>query len=366
MAAEGFTPLTNADKDEEGKAHAQHGSESPKDQAKHRMEFVVLVLVWWVLAIYVAFMFKWTRAGDSTMAIHPLMLLWLVNMLAGLVAWLLSKLLQKVLHKGAPPEPLEWSNVGRLMALGLIEGLALVCLHWSALYMPTYERLMIQNINVPCLMIVAWFARFQKMTYLRAAVAVLMVVGGVLLGVGVVDNSGIATTFLGRATRIGLQLASIALFTGFWTASQHVTQRSETFRHLTKLQIVSFVQPVTGLFCFVLTLVLEIDGLLLENWLNPMLLLRVPALALGVLAITWSQFFIVQLSSAVTMGMLMDLLVFPLALPGLLLAREAYGGFSIAGFAVCCIATMIYVFSCLRKPGSEHANNATADPPPAT
>merc|ERR1712151_990517 len=144
---------------------------------------------------------------------------------------------------------------------------------------------------------------------------------------------------------LAFMLSSMALTAFKWSLIQFMTQRSRPGSYLalmSKMQLAARVQPITGLMCLLLAFFFEFDSITtLENyqWHE---LLRVPAMGLLITFITCSELKLVQLTSAVATGILMNLHHIPMVVAGIVLFGDKVAAKSIEGFALCLMGGFVY------------------------
>merc|ERR1712060_931323 len=128
---------------------------------------------------------------------------------------------------------------------------------------------------------------------------------------------------------------------------------------MSKLQLAAIVQPMTGLTCLVLAFYFESDTL--DQCFSGPLLLRVLAIALGITVITVSELRLVQLSSAVTCGVLINVHHVPMVLAGVLIFHDEVKMKSLYGFASCILGGMLYAYARYDDSETQHQNKAAVD-----
>merc|ERR1711972_390053 len=119
-----------------------------------------------------------------------------------------------------------------------------------------------------------------------------------------------------------------------WALIQVMTQRSPKssgLGRMSKLQLAALVQPITGLTCLMLAFYFERDTI--DRCLSLPVLLRSFVIALGITVITVSELKLVQLSSAVTCGVLINLHHVPIVLAGVVIFHDQVKMKSLYGFA---------------------------------
>jgi len=306
---------------------------------------------WWIAAVYVTMMFKL-----ATLALPPFTLTWLVNTCTGLLALLLAM----ALECGAPKLPeMQWEEGLRLAALGLAQGCEFGCLNKSLQYLTVSERTMLQNVNILLIMATAWACGLEKMTSLRFVACALLASGGLLQGLDSGSKSDLAESAqLAHVKGLAFMLTSMLLTAGKWSLVQLVTQRSEpgsALSRMSKLQLAARVQPVAGLVCLGLAGLFEARTLTLEHLLLSGVLLKVPLIAAGITVIQCSELKLVQLTSAVAVGVLMNLHHIPMVLAGVVFFHDSVDSLGLAGFASCLLGGLFYALARYAEATPEKA-----------
>merc|ERR1712060_665572 len=112
---------------------------------------------------------------------------------------------------------------------------------------------------------------------------------------------------------------------------------------MSKLQLAAIVQPMTGLTCLVLAFYFESDTL--DQCFSGPLLLRVLCISLGITLITVSELKLVELSSAVTCGVLINVHHIPMVLAGIVFFHDKLKLKSLYGFASCILGGCLYAYA---------------------
>merc|ERR1712039_580014 len=125
-----------------------------------------------------------------------------------------------------------------------------------------------------------------------------------------------------------------------WSLIQVMVQRSapnSALGKMSKLQLSAHVQPITGLVCCILAAFFESQKVCWNGLLAPELWQRLFSVALGITVITCSEMKLVQLTSAVACGVLINLHHIPMVFAGVLFFHDSLSVWRSIGF-VCCIA----------------------------
>jgi len=299
------------------------------------VRIVALTVLWWSAAVYVTLLLKLTATSvdKNEPVLPPFMLTWLVNWATGFICFVLGKVF---FQSGPLPQAMAVDRL-KLLALGLVAGCEIGFLNKSLQYITISERTMIQNLNVLLMMISAQFFGLEQLTALRILAGLLLAGGGVLQGmVSSHGDSKSADVTPGHPIGILCMTASLLLTAVKWIMIQFILQRSDPKSYLgqmSKLQFASRMQPITGVVCLVLAFAFEKQALARPDiLLSSEILLRVPALALGITVICCSELKLVQVTSAVATGVLMNLHHIPMVLAGVITFGEHVPLFSIYGF----------------------------------
>lgn len=322
------------------------------------LQVVLVTAVWWVAAVYVTLMFK-----VATPALQPFTLTWLVNTTTGIIAFLISHLASW----DAPPLPdMQWEEVGRLAALGLAQGCEYGCLNKSLQYLTVSERTMLSNMNVLLLMFAAWLCGLELLTCLRIIAGMLLAGGGMLQGLDSSHRSvsGASEEQATHCKGIAFLVTSLLLTAGKWLLVQLITQRSlpvSCLGRISKLQLTARVQPITGMVCLILAALFETRALSFEHLVGSGVLLNIPLIACGITVIQCSELKLVQLTSAVTCGVLMNLHHIPMVLAGVVFFHDRVDDVGLAGFACCLLGGLFYAAA--RRADQVAGEEATSPPP---
>jgi len=321
--------------------------ESLRTPSSSIVRIVLLTLLWWSAAVYVTLLLKLSAGsdgGEDAPILPPFMLTWLVNWATGFICFLLGKLL---FQSGPLPQAVGVDRL-KLLALGIVGGCEIGFLNKSLQYITISERTMIQNLNVLLMMLSAQLCGLEHLTTLRIIAGLLLAGGGVLQGM-VSSHGGDARDAErtpGHLIGIVFMVLSLLLTASKWVMIQFVLQRSDSNSYLgqmSKLQFAARIQPITGFVCLCLACLFEKEALVRPQTLwSTELLLRVPALAIGITVICCSELKLVQVTSAVATGVLMNLHHIPMVLAGVIVFGEHVPMFSIYGFVLNLVGGIIY------------------------
>ncbi|CAE8641921.1 unnamed protein product, partial [Polarella glacialis] len=186
----------------------------------------------------------------------------------------------------------------------------------------------------------------EKLTLLRLLAGTLLALGGSIQGFESSETQKLAESERAdHFTGILFMLASMCLTALKWMLIQIVTQRSppnSCLAQMSKLQINAAVQPVTGLTCLVLALAFESAALSPDRLLSQEVLLHVLLISVGITVIQVSELKLVQLTSAVATGVLMNVHHIPMVLAGVTFFHDKVDSLAIAGFALCILGGGLY------------------------
>jgi len=332
-------------------AWTPRGPSSQEDIMGWALRVFLVTALWWAAAIYVKLMFKLVVHT----ALPPFILTCLVSTTTGTIAWILS-LLQRC---NSPPMPRpRWDELGRVVLLGVMQGCEFGFLNKSLEGLSVTESTMLQNINVLFMMITAWMCDLENLSCLRICAGAILAAGGTLQGLS--SSGHKASSREGNAHIWGLVCMVISmLLTSFkWSLIQFMTQLSPPasfLGQLSKLQFAALVQPITGFVSLLLAAIFERGALFnLEELVTLDQLLRVPMIALGITVISCSELKVVELTSAVACGILINLHHIPMVMAGIITLHDTVDGQSIIGFVMCMIGGIIYAYSrYLDRKGGE-------------
>uniref|UniRef100_A0A7S4VWG1 Sugar phosphate transporter domain-containing protein n=1 Tax=Alexandrium monilatum TaxID=311494 RepID=A0A7S4VWG1_9DINO len=295
------------------------------------------------------------------LAVHtalPLFILTcLVSTTTGVISWTLS-ILQRCGSGSFMPRP-RWDELARVVLLGFMQGCEFGFLNKSLEGLSVTESTMLQNINVLFMMITAWLCDLESLTIVRVCAGMLLAAGGMLQGLA--SSGHHASAKDGDAHLWGLvcMVISMLLTSLKWSLIQFMTQLSlpaSFLGQLSKLQLAALVQPITGCVCFMLALIFEWDALCnFDKLVTLNLLMRVPVIAVGITMISCSELKVVELTSAVACGILINLHHIPMVMAGIIALHDTIDAQSIVGFALCVCGGIIYAYSrYLDKKAGSH------------
>lgn len=311
-------------------------------------QVILLTTLWWSAAIYVTLMFKMaTSSEDGEVMLPGFVLTFLVNTCTGVIAWVLTLLLP---CEGTPrPSEFQTPEWLKIVVLGVVTGCEMGCLNKSLEFLSISERTFFQNANVLFTMIAAQFLGLESLTGLRLLAGFLLACGGVLQAFACKEQHEQAERLAQAAHLQGMvfMVCSMLLTSVKFTLIQLMTQRSpptSALGRMSKLQLAALVQPITGLICVALAACFEMDAL--RHILDSReLLLRALWISLAITLIICTELKLVELTSAVTCGVLVNLHHIPIVLAGILLFNDPIQTSSWHGFALCLLGGCVYVYA---------------------
>lgn len=348
-------PTTEADMQAEVEPSFQ-GSSQCRSQFLHSFCLILLVLVWWVSAIFVVLTIKVTvgtrdAVDDGTAFPFPFALTAMTNALTGLLSLICSLAMQS--HGSEAPLPkMRWDETLILFTIGLIQGVEIGCNNKVLEFLAVSERTMLNSMNVLAMMCTALCWRLERLGILRAVAVICLTGGGILQGFGHDPKHGGSggglSGFMQPTHLKGVLILLSAMVIGAqrWALMQFVMQRSEStsaLGQMSKLRFMSFIMPVTGGVCFVLACWLESDALDPERILRPELGLSMLKIAVGVLALCFAELKLVHLTSAVAVNVLSTIHQIPIVLAGVFFFHEHINTFGLSGFGLCLAGALFYV-----------------------
>mmetsp|Transcript_21035 Transcript_21035/g.45564 ORF Transcript_21035/g.45564 Transcript_21035/m.45564 type:complete len:395 (-) Transcript_21035:51-1235(-) len=341
---------------------ALYSEEQHKGFSSPSLQVGVLIVVWWGASIYVTLMVKLTavgsvphpmvhgvQSGPSPPVIPPFLMTSMVNVVTGIFSWITAK----TLFRSATPIPSpSKSELGRILLLGAGQGFEIGCLNKSLQYITISERTMLQNSNILLMMLCAQIFGLERLTLPRILAGLLLVGGGVLQGLASSQqhhSKGAGNLQDAEHLRgIVFMLTSMLLTASKWSLIQCMTQRSEPnsfLQQVSKLQLSATVQPITGFVSFCLALFFEHDAIMSSSTWHSPLLWRVPTLALGIVIILGAELKLVEVTSAVATGVLMNLHHIPMVLVGVIIFHDQVSTTSIFGFGLCLLGGFVYAWA---------------------
>ncbi|CAK0859471.1 unnamed protein product, partial [Prorocentrum cordatum] len=284
---------------------------------------------------------------------------------------------QPALRNEPPPPRMEWNEVRKLVVIGCLQGVELGCNNKAIEFLPVSMKVMFHSMFVLFVMVSARAYGLERLDAPRLTAAVLILCGGVLQGWSVErrDAAGAASRSMEAQHLHGalLMLGAMLLGSQRWALIQIVMQRSpasSALGHLTKLQFVSRVLPVSGFVCLLLAVIWEQPAFAPSALAQPTLRSGVPGVALCIVLLTITELGVVRRTSAVALQVLATLHQIPIAFIGAAVFHETVGPLSLAGFGLCVLAALVYALARRREreeeacegeaPGGQRAGSGPA------
>lgn len=336
------------------------GHKIPKALWLQRLEIVMLISIWWVSAVVVVLVIRWTvEGGPDSLFPYAFAFTSLVQPAVGLLAWVLSKLQRR------PPLPKPTGlEVACLLALGLLQGGEIGLTNKALEFLTAATRTMISSTSVFFMMVFARLWGIESLGPLRVASAALFVVGGVCQAAGKSEAPGHLTQFKG----IVIQVGSILLSSQRWVLAQRVLQHSpkdSALGQMSKLQLLAITLPITGIVSLVLALICEGPVYSPELLLRPALAANFAVVTTGLAAMLWAELALVKRLSAVAFKVLSTVHLIPIVAAGVVFQHNHVGASAGGGFVICLIAAFVYAAA--RLEDERHARGpcfgATFDSP---
>lgn len=304
----------------------------------------VFVVLWWTSAILVTIMVKATASTATGRSIPPFFLTFCINTTTGLFSFILAS---TVKGQGGPlPSPPRMQLV-QIIGLGIIQGCEIGCLNKSLEFLSISERTMMQNFNVLLMMLTAQVLCLERLTCLRILAGILLVCGGMLQGWASQHQSNTETSVAHWQHIKGmLFMGSSMLLTSFkWSLIQIMTQKAPDgsyLKQMSKMQMSSRIQPITGIVCLALSFLFEFDALQDSSLYKSKQLYRVPVIATGITVIMCCELKLVEMTSAVATGVLMNLHHIPMVVAGIIFFHDTVTMESVGGFALALLGGFSY------------------------
>jgi len=340
----------------------------------------LMIAVWWSAAVLITITIKETvgskgkhKGGPFP---YPFALTAITNAVTAPAAWLISRWTKG--RDELPAPKMEWQEVGKLIAIGCLQGAELGCNNKAMEYLPVSIKVMLHSMFVLFVMVTARVYGLEPLECFRATAGALILCGGVLQGWSVErrDMAGAAARKMELQHAHGALLMLIAMLLGAqrWALVQIVIQRQSSHSalgRLTKLQFAARVLPVAGLVCLALASVFETPAFSAEALQQPALQHSVPIVATGIILLTVVELGVVRRTSAVALQVLVTLHQIPIAFVSAARFHERVSTMSVCGFGLCLLAAFIYAAARRRESQmkadqvdkaaqEEHARNGKA------
>jgi len=308
------------------------------------------------------------------------------------------------LYKGGAAAALQERHTA-LIAMGVLQGLALGAKNEALLLLSVSSRTMIFSTNVLVVMILARAFGLERLKKPKVVAALLLATGGALQGFvtfqemrqGDLPNTDEPQGYVLAIVALVLDALRWVLLQALFTSEASTPSapsdrdtapvQTTTVVHaplsggeesdrrdgvlpsprcgaedslpradlkevppkLSKLQMVSLVMWMTTPVCLFLSLFFEPSGIV-EASRNPMQIFGLVALlTIGVMGINLCEFGVVQWTSAVTFNVLSQLHSIPLVLAGVTFFGEEISGVQVLGFLFCMLGALLYSFVKARE-----------------
>jgi len=297
------------------------------------VQVTLLTLLWWTTAVIVVLYMKRTLTNFH----YPFAITWLCNTFCGLMALILAF----VIHP-EPLPPICQDEVMKLLIIGIVNGVEIGCCNKALESLSVSSNIMLGSVKVLFQMATALCWGLERLTWLRVLTGLVFVVGGFLQGYAKESAREDDVTSI---EGVFLQLTAIAIGSQRFAFLQYIMQRasSESFLgKMSKLQLVAGVLPITGVVCMCMAALFEAPSFRYEHLAQPQLYVSTLMLASGVVILVVAELKITQLTSAVTLQVLMTLHTIPIVLAGVLILDDDVSFLSAWGFVACLIAALLY------------------------
>lgn len=304
-----------------------------------------LVVTWWSTAVLITLQIK-TLIGAGGSFPYTFALTGLINSLSGMLAGALAC---TVLASSPPAPSMQWHEVAKLFMIGAIQGIEYGCGNKSLDYLSISARTMFGSITVLMMMLTARFWGLERLDLVRLVVASLLVTGGALQGLDINENAKHAESS-SYARGICLQFVAMLAASQRVALVQFVTQRSphgSALAHMSKskVHLVKWTYPITGIVCFAFSFAFEMDGLESARLFQGDLTAKVLMLAAGVVVVTIAELEIVRVTSAVALAVLGTVHQIPIAMAGIVFFGDRVRPLRAVGFASCVLGGLCYAMA---------------------
>jgi drug/metabolite transporter (DMT)-like permease len=265
----------------------------------------------------------------------------------GLVAYFFSiTALYVPKPKVASPPTITSSELALLLALGILQGLEIGLTNSALKLLTVADRTMISSTSVLFMVLTARLWGLEQLGLLRVLSAFLMILGGV------VQTQSLYQAGSGSSQLFGvlMQVVSMMLSCQRWALSQYVMQRlppDTALGQLSKIQLLAYTLPLTGLVCIPVSLVFEPEAYSLRHLQQMSLARSVLAVAGSLVAMLYAELKLVDELSAVAFNVLSTLHQIPIVMAGIVLCHNEVSSQAAAGFGCCIAGAMVY--ACARR-----------------
>lgn len=343
------------------------------DAALRTCGLVLLVLVWWISAIFVVMVIKVTvgsrTARDEAPFPFPFALTAVSNGVCGILALICSCVMR--LHQSTAAVPkMRRDEILKLFCIGLIQGVEIGCNNKVLGYLSVSERTMLNSMNVLAMMGTALCWRLERLGVLRVIAVAFLTIGGALQGLSheakQQSSEEGAADVIADAHLKGVFLLIFAMVIGTqrWALMQIVMQHSDpnsALGGMTKMKLMAFIMPVTGTVCLTLAWFSERDALNSEHLLRPELWLSVGKIGVGILALSFAELKLVHLTSALAVQVLSTVHQIPIVVAGVFFFHDKINSIGMSGFGLCLIGALFYVAA---RRADDRQYERLEEPPP--
>eukprot|EP00927_Polykrikos_kofoidii_P039406 TRINITY_DN33803_c0_g1_i1.p1 TRINITY_DN33803_c0_g1~~TRINITY_DN33803_c0_g1_i1.p1 ORF type:complete len:362 (-),score=37.88 TRINITY_DN33803_c0_g1_i1:39-1124(-) len=295
------------------------------------------IALWWSTAVLVVLLVKSTVKPGSVFP-HAFTFTTLAQVVTTLMAWALSYILQ--LQQKTPAPPLQNSEFGILMLVGLMQGVEIGLTNKALQWISVSHRTMINSTNVLFIMISARFWGLEKVDFLRMVSAILLMVGGIAQCFDYEDSRHGTTKLQG----VIVQIISCLISSQRWCLVQYIMQRSSrdsALGQMSKLAMLARILPMTCVDCLLLCLFFEPEAFALSNF-SFSVAENVSVVATALTLMLWMEFLLVSRLSAVAFNVLSSVHQVPIVLAGVAVLHNKVTIMGAAGFLLCIVGASVY------------------------
>lgn len=336
--------IIDPEADASGQYHILDAVPSVAQQTRKRcLNVLCFITLWWTCAVAVIMMIKQTVASDGPFP-YAFAFTSFTQPTTGFVAYLFSiTALYVPRPKASSPPTITSRELILLLALGILQGLEIGLTNSALKLLTVADRTMISSTSVLFMVLTARLWGLEQLGLLRVLSAFLMILGGLVQTMSLDQGSG-------RSQVLGvlMQVVSMILACQRWALSQHVMQRlpSDTaLGQLSKIQLLAYTLPITGLVCIPVSLVFEPEAYSLRHLQQMSLAESVLGVAGSLVAMLYAELKLVDELSAVAFNVLSTLHQIPIVLAGIVLCHNKVGEPAAAGFGCCIAGAMVYALA---------------------
>lgn len=301
---------------------------------------LALICVWWFAAVAASFSTRGAVALGSE-AIYPYAFAF--TCLSNICCAVIQLVVSWFVRWGEPPKPgLQPREVAMICLIGVFQGASVGFSNMSLEYLTVSARVMLLSSSVLFQMVVAYAMDLEGLGARRCTAALLFLLGGVVQWCSLeVPDTEVSLAFWAVAA----QVIAMTLGALQWATAQYVMQRvapCSALAQMSKLRLAGLVMPVGAFVCLLFAAVFEPGAFEARRLANSELHRDVLCAAIAIAVLSFAEYFLVYLTSAVCLQVLNVIHQVPIAFAGVIVFSEPVNLASLAGFSLSIVGGLVY------------------------